>query len=78
LLEAGERAARERGCERIGLEVRRDNPVAQALYERRGYQRAGESPDYYEDGEIALRYEKRLSSSSAFSEGVRRVRSRPD
>jgi ribosomal protein S18 acetylase RimI-like enzyme len=60
LLDAGERAARVRGCARIGLEVRCDNPIAQRLYERHGYRVTGKIPGYYEDGASALRYEKHL------------------
>lgn len=60
LLRAGERMARVRGAERVRLEVRKDNPVAIALYERHGYRRFGERPGYYADGMDAWRYEKRL------------------
>ena len=60
LVEAAEAATREAGRERIRLEVRGDNVAAQALYERAGYRRLGEVPDYYEDGQAALRFEKVL------------------
>lgn len=60
LLEAGEQAARDRGCSRLRLEVRRDNRPAQRLYERRGYRVMGERSAYYADGEDAVRYEKAL------------------
>ena len=60
LLDACERAARLRGCDRLRLEVRRDNVVAERLYQRRGYQLFAQRPDYYEDGETASCYEKAL------------------
>lgn len=60
LLERCERQARKRGCVRLRLEVRTDNAVAIALYERRGYRRFGQSTGYYEDGGDAWRYEKQL------------------
>lgn len=61
LLEAVERIARRRRCDRLRLEVRRDNRAAQRLYERSGFQRIAEIPAYYEDGEDAIRYEKPLA-----------------
>jgi len=60
LLGAVEQSARRRGCRVLRLEVRADNPVAQRLYERKGYRRFGLKPGYYEDGQDALRYEKAL------------------
>jgi ribosomal protein S18 acetylase RimI-like enzyme len=62
LLAACETDAAERGAESLVLEVRADNARAIALYDRRDYVKFGTSPDYYEDGASALRYEKRLSS----------------
>jgi ribosomal-protein-alanine acetyltransferase len=62
LLEAAERAASRRGCDRLRLEVRVDNAGAQRLYERRGYRRFGRRAAYYEDGHDAWRYDKRLSA----------------
>lgn len=61
LLLACERAAVARGCKRLRLEVRQDNPGAQRLYERMGYRRFGARTGYYEDGADAWRYEKTLS-----------------
>lgn len=61
LLEAVERIARRRRCDRLRLEVRRDNLAAQRLYERRGFHRIADIPSYYEDGEDAIRYEKPLA-----------------
>lgn len=62
LLEAAERAAVRRGCDRLRLEVRVDNAAAQRLYERRGYRRFGRLAAYYEDGHDAWRYEKILDT----------------
>ena len=60
LLDACEQAARLRGCDRLRLEVRRDNAAAERLYRRRGYQLFAQRTDYYEDGETASCYEKAL------------------
>ena len=60
LLAAAAHAARERGCRALRLEVRVDNAVAIALYERAGYRRIGRYVAYYEDGADAWRYEKDL------------------
>jgi ribosomal protein S18 acetylase RimI-like enzyme len=60
LMLAGESAVLAAGSAWVRLEVRRDNVGAIRLYERLGYRRFGEMPDYYEDGEEALRFEKRI------------------
>jgi ribosomal-protein-alanine N-acetyltransferase len=60
LVEAGETAARQRGCRALRLEVRADNPTAIKLYERLGYRRIGHYAAYYQDGADAWRYEKLL------------------
>jgi ribosomal protein S18 acetylase RimI-like enzyme len=60
LLDAAEQAAAERGATAMRLEVRADNASAIRLYDRRGYRRFGLLPSYYEDGQDALRFEKRL------------------
>ena len=60
LLAGAERAARERGCRALRLEVRVDNAAAIALYERAGFRRIGRYVGYYEDGADAWRYEKTL------------------
>lgn len=62
LMEACERAARKRGCDRLRLEVREKNAPAIALYEQLGYHRIGRYENYYQDGAHALRFEKRLVS----------------
>jgi ribosomal-protein-alanine N-acetyltransferase len=63
LLAAVERAARERGCSRLRLEVRQDNMAAIRLYERRAYRRFAARKGYYQDGADAWRYEKRLDAA---------------
>lgn len=60
LMLAGESAVLAAGSAWVRLEVRRDNDGAIRLYERLGYRRFGEIPHYYEDGEEALRFEKRI------------------
>lgn len=54
-------SARRRGDQRLRLEVRSDNQTAQRLYERLGYRHFGSHSKYYEDGQDAFRYEKRLA-----------------
>lgn len=61
LLEAVERIARRRHCDRLRLEVRVDNVVAQRLYEQHGYGRIAQLDAYYEDGAAAWRYQKTLA-----------------
>lgn len=60
LLADGEHAARARGCQRMGLEVRADNHAAIALYQGAGYRVLGELPGYYHDGMAALRMQRLL------------------
>ncbi|MBB5014782.1 GNAT family N-acetyltransferase [Rehaibacterium terrae] len=60
LLDDAENLARARGCTRLRLEVRADNPAALALYEGAGYRRLAALPGYYEDGGDGLRLEKAL------------------
>jgi ribosomal protein S18 acetylase RimI-like enzyme len=60
LLAACERAAEQRGCAQMRLEVRKGNRGALAFYERRGYRVAETLPDYYPDGEAGLRLAKDL------------------
>lgn len=66
LLEEAETAAFEHDCLVLRLEVRADNRPAIALYERNAYRHIGMEPDYYEDGEPALRYEKMLRGATPF------------
>jgi len=60
LLHAGESASRQRGCDRIRLEVNVANNTAIGLYRRLGFAEAGLRPGYYEDGSDALRMVKEL------------------
>lgn len=60
LMVAGEDAVRQAGYARLRLEVRRDNHAAIALYRKLGYRLFGTIPNYYEDAEEALRFEKRI------------------
>lgn len=60
LLAAAEKAAIERGCALMRLEVREDNAPAISRYRKSGYRQFGRRPTYYEDGAAALRFEKRL------------------
>ncbi|NWF18215.1 GNAT family N-acetyltransferase [Pseudomonas reactans] len=61
LLSRVEAIAVARGCTRLRLEVRTDNPGALSLYERNGYRRFALIDAYYEDHTAALRLEKTLS-----------------
>jgi ribosomal protein S18 acetylase RimI-like enzyme len=65
LLVRSERAARERGCVALRLEVREDNDAALGLYRRCGYEVVGRTADYYEDGSAALRLRKRFVRQDA-------------
>jgi ribosomal-protein-alanine acetyltransferase len=69
LLQACERYARARGREALRLEVRYDNPAAIALYEKMGFRPFGRYAGYYEDGGVALRFEKRLAPDSEAEAG---------
>lgn len=60
LIRAGEEAVLAAGSAYVRLEVRRDNQTAIRLYRRLGYRVFDAIPDYYEDGEEALRLEKRI------------------
>jgi ribosomal-protein-alanine N-acetyltransferase len=49
------RTASDRGATRVFLEVRTDNPVAQHLYDSRGFRVVGRRPRYYQpDGVDAI------------------------
>lgn len=63
LLDTLERAAIERNCTVMRLEVREDNPAAINLYRKNGYQVFGEIASFYEDGCKALRMQKTLQPS---------------
>lgn len=61
LVAAAEEAAREHECAWLRLEVRKDNPASNGLFEALGYRRIGEYGDYYADHMDAWRYEKSLA-----------------
>ncbi|WP_328855588.1 ribosomal protein S18-alanine N-acetyltransferase [Microbispora hainanensis] len=52
--------AARRGAVSVFLEVRADNPPAQAMYERFGFRRLGLRRSYYEDGTDAITMVKDL------------------
>ncbi len=62
LLQACEAVARQRGCDRVSLEVRADNRRAIGMYERHGYRMKGALPGYYADGGTGLRMVKGLDN----------------
>jgi ribosomal-protein-alanine acetyltransferase len=63
LLQALEEIARERGSQRLLLEVRADNRVAMGLYRRMGFIARRWLDDYYADGCAAWQMDKRLESA---------------
>lgn len=60
LLDTCERAARQRGCQFLRLEVKIDNPRAAAFYQKHGFVHYGSRESYYEDGSTALLLRKPL------------------
>lgn len=60
LLNAAENAAQAQGAVFMRLEVRADNISAQQLYQSLGYRQFGVFHNYYEDQQLALRYQKRV------------------
>jgi [ribosomal protein S18]-alanine N-acetyltransferase len=60
LLRAAERAARQRGCDAMRLEVHETNHAAIARYRKQGYEEFGRHRRYYDDGGDALRFHKKL------------------
>lgn len=60
-----------RGAERILLEVRADNPRAQALYSRKGYRQIHRRRNYYNDGTDAIIMEKSLNSPAPTTDAER-------
>lgn len=64
MLEALEMMARDRGAERLGLEVRVDNRVALALYRRMGFRLERWLEEYYEDGCAGWQMAKSLAPAS--------------
>ena len=64
LMDHGLSLARERGVERLFLEVRSSNDSAIGLYERYGFRRAGIRKQYYEGKEDALIMELQLPATT--------------
>lgn len=60
-------AARTRGAEQVLLEVRADNPGAQALYRREGFEPIHTRARYYPDGQDALIMRRPLTDPDARS-----------
>lgn len=60
LIAASQRAARDRGCREVSLEVRQDNTAARRLYASLGYTEQQSLPGYYEDGAAGIRLIKPL------------------
>ena len=60
LLARTERECRKLGSNALRLEVARGNGAAIGLYDSRGYRVFDTRPAYYEDGQDALRMEKKL------------------
>ena len=52
--------ARRRGAREIFLEVRADNPAAQSVYRRFGFEEIGTRRRYYDDGTDAIMMRRRL------------------
>lgn len=67
LLAALEAIARERGSQRLLLEVRADNRVAMGLYRRMGFMARRWLDDYYADGCAAWQMDKSLLASDVAS-----------
>lgn len=53
-------AAEDENCGYLRLEVKENNRGAIKLYEKLGYQKFSEKEDYYDDGQTALCFEKRI------------------
>ena len=69
LLVACEEAAKDRRARALRLEVRADNAPAIRLYRRAGYREFGRYDNYYEDGAVALRFEKSFPSAASDGSG---------
>ncbi|GII88565.1 ribosomal-protein-alanine acetyltransferase [Sphaerisporangium siamense] len=58
-----------RGATAVFLEVRADNPPAQAMYERFGFERIGLRRDYYDDGTDAIMMMRSLNGQGGDRDG---------
>jgi ribosomal protein S18 acetylase RimI-like enzyme len=70
MLDAAERAALERGCRSMRLEVHEANHAAISRYRKSGYREFGRRRAYYQDRGDALRFEKRLIANPAALRGA--------
>jgi len=70
LIDAAIARARRAGGDRMRLEMRPSNKAAQRLYERAGFAVLDRKPGYYNDGEDAIRMEKRLSPRAKGDRGA--------
>jgi ribosomal protein S18 acetylase RimI-like enzyme len=61
LLQSLELQSLDEGCAYLRLEVKANNKPAIALYEKLGYLQFNSKEDYYQDGEKALCFEKRIA-----------------
>ncbi len=55
-----DKASTDKDCAYLRLEVKASNRGAIKLYEKLGYQKFSEKEDYYDDGETAFCFEKRI------------------
>lgn len=60
LLAEAERCARQRGCDRLSAEIRRDNAASLATFHRAGFVTCGQYENYYTDGMAAVRVQKNI------------------
>ena len=60
LMLALENYAKNKGAERLLLEVREGNIPARGLYEKQGFEAYGVRKNYYEDGENAVVMQKKI------------------
>ena len=60
LMLALENYAKNKGAERLLLEVREGNIPARGLYEKQGFEAYGVRKNYYEDGENAVIMQKKI------------------
>lgn len=63
MLEAAIRLAREKGAEKVALEVRASNHAAISLYAQLGFERVGVRSGYYEATEDAILMEKSIKEN---------------
>ena len=74
LMQALEKAARRRCRSELRLEVASQNADAIALYQRYGFREFGHRPNYYADGDTALRMRKPLKQRKKSKRGFQLVK----